>query len=609
MDNKTYKVGVYTRLSKEDGNEGESASIDTQKSIIRDYVLKQGWEIAKIYVDDGFSGTNFNRPDFQRMLKDIENGVINCVITKDLSRLGRNYIDCGFYMEMYFPKFNVRYIAINDGVDTLNNTGMDITPFKNILNEMYAQDISKKIKSSLRARFNNGNFRGTYAPYGYIKDPNNKNHLLVDEEVRPVVRLIYDMALDGKGTRAISRYLYSQKILKPSAYKVSKGNKAFEFETEQGIYNWTENAVRQILRSATYCGGIVGYKRPTTSFKNKKRISKKPEEWEVIFDTHEGIVTKEEFELVQKMMKNRRYNKKDETLENIFAGIIKCADCGYAMKRVIPHRVKRENPIDNLAYNCATYTSNYDRKCTNHKIEARTIYDIVIKDINHYAKIALKDDKIVSKIQKQLTKNNDKEIEMALKEKKKANKRLLELDDIVSSLYEDKALKKISEHNYNKMVSKYLTEQKELAEKVKELSARISEQEVKEENTENFIKIIKNYDGIKELTPRIVNELIEKIEISAKEKNNSGAEEQRIKIYYKFIGTLNDINYEVIPVEPVFKNIRKLVCPECGKEFETTSAVAKYCDICKPIIRKRQGNESKRRCRALARAKKECKVA
>lgn len=600
---KIYKVGVYTRLSKEDGTGDESASIETQKAIIRDYVTKQGWQITKIYVDDGFSGTNFNRPDFQRMLQDIENGIINCVVTKDLSRLGRNYIDCGFYMEMYFPKHNVRYIAINDGVDTLNNSGMDITPFKNILNEMYAQDISKKIKSALKIRFENGNFRGSFAPYGYIKDPNNKNHLLIDEEVRHIVRLIYDMALDGKGVRSISRYLSSQKILKPSAYKVSKGNKAFEFETQKGVYNWTENSVREILRSATYCGGIVGYKRPTTSFKNKKRAMRKPEDWQVVYDTHEGIVTREEFELVQNLMNKRRYKKRDDGFTNVFAGIIKCADCGYRMRAVPPHRVKRENPIDNIMYVCATYHTGYRTKCTGHKIEARTIFDIVLNDINYYARESLKDEKIIKKLQQQLNSNTKQEIQVAIKEQKKTNKRLLELDDIVSSLYEDKALKRISERNYDKMMAKYIVEQEQLSEKVKELSAKVTDQEIKDRSAIDFINMIKNYEGITELTPRIVNALIDRIEISEKAKNEDGSYEQRIKIYYKFVGALKTIDFGEVKVKPVMQ-VRKLICPECNKEFETTSAVAKYCENCRRIVQKRQSVESKRRCRALERAKK-----
>ena len=227
-EKKIYLVGIYCRLSKDDGTDNESASIATQKSILTDYVKKQGWHIAKTYVDDGYSGTNFQRPSFQNMIKDIESGLINCVITKDLSRLGRNYLDCGLYLEVFFPEHNVRYIAVNDGVDTLNKSAMDITPFRNILNEMYAADISVKIKSAYRARFQQGKFMGTTAPYGYIKDPADHNHLLIDDKVAHVVKEIFDLALKGNGVAKICRHLNKQHILRPAAYAAERGETGFE---------------------------------------------------------------------------------------------------------------------------------------------------------------------------------------------------------------------------------------------------------------------------------------------------------------------------------------------------------------------------------------------
>ena len=280
-----YLVGIYCRLSKDDGTDNESASIATQKSILTDYVKKQGWHIAKTYVDDGYSGTNFQRPSFQNMIKDIESGLINCVITKDLSRLGRNYLDCGLYLEVFFPEHNVRYIAVNDGVDTLNKSAMDITPFRNILNEMYAADISVKIKSAYRARFQQGKFMGTTAPYGYIKDPADHNHLLIDDKVAHVVKEIFDLALKGNGVAKICRHLNKQHILRPAAYAAERGETGFErhFEgNEDKRYIWSGNSVRSILRSPIYAGNLVGYKRIAANMKSKKRPSKLPEEWEVI---------------------------------------------------------------------------------------------------------------------------------------------------------------------------------------------------------------------------------------------------------------------------------------------------------------------------------------
>ena len=236
------------------------------------------------------------------MIKDIESGLINCVITKDLSRLGRNYLDCGLYLEVFFPEHNVRYIAVNDGVDTLNKSAMDITPFRNILNEMYAADISVKIKSAYRARFQQGKFMGTTAPYGYIKDPADHNHLLIDDKVAHVVKEIFDLALKGNGVAKICRHLNKQHILRPAAYAAERGETGFErhFEgNEDKRYIWSGNSVRSILRSPIYAGNLVGYKRIAANMKSKKRPSKLPEEWEVIPNTHEGIVTQEEFDIVQ----------------------------------------------------------------------------------------------------------------------------------------------------------------------------------------------------------------------------------------------------------------------------------------------------------------------
>ena len=250
-EKKIYLVGIYCRLSKDDGTDNESASIATQKSILTDYVKKQGWHIAKTYVDDGYSGTNFQRPSFQNMIKDIESGLINCVITKDLSRLGRNYLDCGLYLEVFFPEHNVRYIAVNDGVDTLNKSAMDITPFRNILNEMYAADISVKIKSAYRARFQQGKFMGTTAPYGYIKDPADHNHLLIDDKVAHVVREIFDLALAGNGIAKIRKHINKQHVLRPAAYAAEQGAAGYEryFEGKaENRYIWSETSVRGILR-------------------------------------------------------------------------------------------------------------------------------------------------------------------------------------------------------------------------------------------------------------------------------------------------------------------------------------------------------------------------
>ena len=477
MENKIYEVGMYCRLSKDDGTDNESASIATQKSILTDYVKKQGWHLAKTYVDDGYSGTNFQRPSFQNMIKDIESGLINCVITKDLSRLGRNYLDCGLYLEVFFPEHNVRYIAVNDGVDTLNKSAMDITPFRNILNEMYSADVSVKIKSAYRARFQQGKFMGTTAPYGYVKDPADHNHLLIDDKVAHVVREIFDLALAGNGIAKIRKHINKQHILRPAAYAAEQGATGYERyfeENEENRYIWSENSVRGILRSPIYAGNLAGYKRIAANMKSKKRPSKLPEEWEVIPDTHEGIVTQEEFDTVQQLITSRRLPENKGGFENIFAGVIKCADCGYAMRAMSANRRKRPDIIDCVQYSCNNYGRYGNIMCTAHSIEARDLFNAVLTDINRFADMAVNDEKAVRAIEKRLTETDQSKAKALEKEQRKLNKRLAELDRLFSSLYEDKVMERITERNFEMMSGKYQKEQLEIEARLKEVTETLS---------------------------------------------------------------------------------------------------------------------------------------
>ena len=498
-ENKIYEVGIYCRLSKDDGTDNESASIATQKSILTDYVKRQGWHLAKTYVDDGYSGTNFQRPSFQNMIKDIENGLINCVITKDLSRLGRNYLDCGLYLEVFFPEHNVRYIAVNDGVDTLNKSAMDITPFRNILNEMYSADVSVKIKSAYRARFQQGKFMGTTAPYGYVKDPADHNHLLIDDKVAHVVREIFDLALAGNGIAKIRKHINKQHILRPAAYAVEQGATGYEryFEdNEENRYIWSENSVRGILRSPIYAGNLAGYKRIAANMKSKKRPSKLPEEWEVIPDTHEGIVTQEEFDTVQQLMTSRRREQNAGGFENIFSGVIKCADCGYAMRAASANRRKRPDIIDCVQYTCNNYGRYGNVMCTAHSIEARDLFNAVLADINRFADMAVNDEKAVRAIERRLTETDQSRAKSLEKEKKKLNKRLAELDRLFSSLYEDKVMERITERNFEMMSGKYQKEQLEIEARLKEVTETLNESYEKSRGIRDFLALIRNYQGL-----------------------------------------------------------------------------------------------------------------
>ena len=549
------------------------------------------------YVDDGYSGTNFQRPSFQNMIKDIENGLINCVITKDLSRLGRNYLDCGLYLEVFFPEHNVRYIAVNDGVDTLNKSAMDITPFRNILNEMYSADVSVKIKSAYRARFQQGKFMGTTAPYGYVKDPADHNHLLIDDKVAHVVREIFDLALAGNGIAKIRKHINKQHILRPAAYAVEQGATGYEryFEdNEENRYIWSENSVRGILRSPIYAGNLAGYKRIAANMKSKKRPSKLPEEWEVIPDTHEGIVTQEEFDTVQQLMTSRRREQNAGGFENIFSGVIKCADCGYAMRAASANRRKRPDIIDCVQYTCNNYGRYGNVMCTAHSIEARDLFNAVLADINRFADMAVNDEKAVRAIERRLTETDQSRAKSLEKEKKKLNKRLAELDRLFSSLYEDKVMERITERNFEMMSGKYQKEQLEIEARLKEVTETLNDSYEKSQGVRDFLSLIRNYQGLKELDATIINALIDKILVSEREKLADGTVRQEIKIYYKFIGFVGELH--ITPTKR-WTALKPKNCTVCGVEYVPSSGISKYCPACAKRIQREKSNESKRRSR------------
>lgn len=584
--NKIYHVGIYCRLSKDDGADNESASISTQKAILSNYVKEHGWRLVKTYVDDGYSGTNFQRPQFQAMIKDIESGLIDCVITKDLSRLGRNYLDCGLYLEVFFPEHNTRYISVNDGVDTLNKSAMDITPFRNILNDMYSADISVKVKSALRARFNQGKFMGSTPPYGYMKDPADHNHLIVDERAAPVVRKIFELALEGNGISKIRHWLNTQNnILRPAAYAVEQGYGGFDrfFEDNEGNRTtWSENSVRMILRSPVYAGHLTGYKRPAISMKSRKRPSRLPEEWETVQNTHEGIISQEVFDTVQRLITSRR-RKNKSGYDNIFVGILKCSDCGYHLSAGSANRRKRPELIDCIVYSCGNYTRYGQKTCTSHTIEARDLHNAVLADINYFANMAMKDPKALAKIQKKLNDMSANESKSNQRERRKLIKRLTELDKLFSALYEDKVMERISERNYTLMSEKYEKEQFEADRRLQEIEAELTAKGISDKGVADFFSLIGSYQGLTELTAATVNTLIDKITVTERKKNENGVAEQGITIFYKFVGSLHEF---YIPVPKRICVIEEKPCQRCGATYQPGSNVAKYCPVCKKEIKR-----------------------
>jgi len=532
-------AALYCRLSLDDGNVGESMSIQSQKAILEKYAREMGKVAYAFYVDDGYSGTNFNRPDFQRMISDIEAGKIDTVITKDLSRLGRNYLESGAYIEVFFPQHHVRYIAVNDGVDSATNGGLDITPFKNILNEFYSRDISKKVKSGRHIRALEGKFMGTTAPFGYKKDPQDKNHLIIDETTAPTVRLIFSLALQGNGTNRIGKELYRRKLPKPSYYKQ-------EFYARYGMgddvdwYNWKQEVVTRILRNPIYKGGMYvhAYSKPTFKYKGRGYI--RIADREVLEDVHEAIVSKEVWQAVQDVI--NRHSKVvpcSSNYQNIFRGLLKCPDCGQTLLIHTDNRNPDRDLLDKTYYQCMTYRKRGANFCTQHRISARDIESVIKADIDRHADKAMKNKEQF--IQSVLHSMNESSVEQSGKikvELGKLKERNAELDRMFIKLYEDYSEGILNETRFTMLSSHYEQEQKENAGKIDELQKQYKMKAVAETNAVQFTESLMQCGKMKQLDAAILNMLIDKIEVHNPVIVN-GVKEQKLTVYYKFVGQID----------------------------------------------------------------------
>lgn len=539
--NTIYTAALYLRLSKDDGlMDKDSASIDTQRDMLARFCNENNIIIHDFYIDDGFTGLNTERPGFRRMIEDVEAQKVNCVISKDQSRLGRNHLETDFYMEVYFPEHNIRYIALNDNVDTLNASSLDIAPFRNLLNDMYSQDISKKIKSALYTRQSQGKFIGTKAPYGYIKDPQDKNHLIIDEKCAPVVRRIYELYLDGNGVHRIAAALRAEKIPKPAAVAAEYFNNTYasHLSTDTDIYDWRDGAISTILTNPVYAGHIRGQQRPKISAKSKKRYARNSKAI-IVENMHEPIIDPEKWELVQTIVRSHHHERGKDGFDNIFAGLLRCSECGHALTKSCAHRRNpRPDVIDMVGYQCNYYRIYGKTHCTQHWIEARDLYNAVLEDIQHRAKCALEDDeKMISDIVSNLHINASDDCKNAEKELRRAKKRMTELDSIFSSLYEDKVNGSISERNFKQLSSKYEAEQITLENQIIELEEKIRSSKAAAENVDAFVNLIKEFNLITELNSSILHTLIDKIVVHTAEIID-GEKVQKIEIYYKFVGRI-----------------------------------------------------------------------
>ena len=518
-------TALYCRLSNDDDLQGESNSITNQKAILKKYADENGLGNTQFYVDDGFSGTNFNRPDFMRMMEDVKSGKIGTIITKDLSRFGRDYLMTGQYIEMILPDYDVRYIAINDNVDTLRSEN-EMMVFKNVFNDWYARDCSKKIKAVFKAKGQSGKPLTTIPPYGYKKSEADKNVWEIDEEAAEVVRRIFQLCIDGYGPQQIAKKLTADKILIPTAYSNMKGYANVKVPKDTTF--WCDSTVVRILERMEYVGHTVNFKTRKKSYKNKKQVKNPKSEWQIFENTHPAIISQHDFDLVQELRKNKRRIQKCEEV-NPFSGMVYCADCGKKMYLCRSTSLTAEQ--EHLK--CSTYAKRKD-ECSAHFIRTIVLEELVLSELRKITTYVREhEEEFVELAMQNSAQKQTAELKAAKKRLAQSEKRVLELDKLFTRLYEDNVSGKISDERFEMMSKNYETEQKELRQVVSELTEFIQASEQKNADTAQFIGIVRKYSEIPKLTPEIMHEFIEKIVVYAPDKS-SGHRTQQIDICFRF---------------------------------------------------------------------------
>ena len=524
-------TALYCRLSRDDGTEIESNSIANQKRLLEQKAKELGLSNTRCYVDDGYTGTNFNRPAFQQMLEDIESGYISTVMVKDLSRLGRYYAVVGQYMDTYFPEHNVRFIAVNDMVDSDEGEN-DIAPFKNVMNEMYARDISRKVRSAHRIRGNCGEPL-SQPPYGYIKDPANKKRWIVDPEAADVVREIFKLCIDGKGNETIARILSERKILTPTAYWKERGIKRCGKKIDEP-YHWKCVTIWNILRNQEYCGDVINFKTYSKNFRNKRRLPNDPDKWMIFKDVHEAIIDRSVFERVQEINANtkRRAPKSNDGEKHLLSDYLYCGDCH---KKLWYHTNTVNKSIH--YFSCSNYVKDYRGTCpTRHYIRADALEQVVMLELRRLAEFLTDDeDSFIEILTKKTNGDIIKEQKYLEEEIKKAVARNDKVAERYEKLYEDHADGKVTEEWFMHMSQKFETERFELKNKIRDLRKRLDETDELRLGQEAFVKAIRRFLQMQMLTRPLLQELIDHIDVYETEgvgKNRT----QRVVIYYRFVG-------------------------------------------------------------------------
>ncbi len=598
-------TALYERLSRDDDLSGDSNSIVNQKIQLQDYAVSHGFVNCVHYTDDGYSGGNFERPAWKQMLADIEAGKVGTVLAKDMSRIGRDYLQTGYFTEILFRQHNVRFIAIGNGIDSADPSSSEFAPFMNIMNEWYLRDLSRKQRSAIRVKGESGKPTTNCAIYGYKKDPNNKYHWLIDEEAAAVVRRIYQLTIEGHGPYDIARILYDEKIDTPAVYFAKQGRGVWKSKTEFPYpYNWSGYMVGSILSKPEYMGDTVNFRSYTPSYKDKKVIFNPKEDWLIFENTHEPIVDRETWHLAQKLRKTpRRIDTLGEA--NPLTGLLFCADCGEKMYN---HRSKggtETNPYPSDFFDCSTYTlaaQRHDKVCCGHYISTKSLRILILDTIKTVSTFAISNqEEFVQRIR---AASQVRQAEAARGTKRKLNKdrkRHQELDTIIKKLYESFAIGKISEERFDVLLTEYEAEQKSLSKEIANAEASLSSYEEDTVRVEQFMALAQKYTDFSELTTPMINEFVDKIIVHAPERID-GDRVQDVDIYLKFIGKWEIPAPELSPEEikkleqeqrhriknrERYQKIRAgewsvgdrftLTCKCCGETFESRHSNTMFC--------------------------------
>ena len=541
---------LYERLSRDDNLEGESYSIGNQKKLLAKVAKEKGYTNLVHFLDDGISGVTMDRPGFVEMIRQLEQGKAAAVFVKDLSRLGRNYIEVGRLTEEFFPDHDIRLVAVSDNIDTAEGEN-ELAPIRNLFNEWYARDISKKRRISNKIKGNAGEPMGQ-PPYGYIKDPNDPKHWIVDDEAAQVVRRVYSMTLEGFGTEQIAAQLEKDDVLTPRAYWLTKGIKRPGKGKQQPPTKWNSSTITKILSLQEYCGDILNFKTYSKSYKNKKRIDNDRENWVVFQDVHEAIIERAVYEQVQQKRGKIRKRRTNNGEHNMFSGLLVCADCGSNLH----FHFNQGNP-EIKYFNCSNYKGNRGTCTSTHYVRVDFLEEVVLGEIRRLTKFAsLYENEFVKAVigHSQQAEQTDRKLKE--KELKTLLARDEELDGLFERIYEDNVSGKLSDDRFAKMSRRYEDEQKELSEKIKKLRSEIEKQSSRSMTTDMFIGLVRKYTRARKLTPRMLNELVEKIEVFNAEKID-GVWEQRLRIHYNCVGTIEIPTVLPLPIPEVSVNTRK----------------------------------------------------